>query len=522
MNYDVEATQFRQVPWGPETQQSNRTGLRGAGHTLAAGAELGDAPSGGVRSGATAAGRSYLSAPAFRGRTEERRSSIPMGERESGPRVFISYTSHDATGTSASRSLSDLLAKSGFEPIRDEAELEPGDEWNDELYAHLAECHAALVVISPGVGASEWVQREVAILLHRLKYMSPLIEAGAMDTGFVLIPVLAGVTRDVWTQSGALGSTLSDLGRLQHVMLEESERLLDALAPVRAHVQYIDAEVQAERWLAEVLLEATAAALDRVHKHCLDSASGMESSKRVLRVQHRHHKLRARQVASAVLALPPDEAIRALRPLLKEIRQAENVRNMLLPNWVSAEAASRLRSIVENSPTTTVINSRLEFTANYYVRRAERWHTPTWNYVALNNVHGGEDQLVALRHELVLGLMRVLLCDTEQDLLARIPEVPDELVIVFLPGFVESNVLRALEQEFPPVVFLVGAEGLDQQSANERLGDAIYLEPPIDDATEQRARKQVLRAYRSFDTTMKSQPPPAGDSVRNVVHDQAP
>ena len=83
------------------------------------------------------------------------------------------------------------------EVLVDKDGLLPGDKWNDCLNIWLAECHAAIILLSKrALEKSAWVAKEATILSWRAE----------LDESFILIPVLlAGETKPEDLDKGFLG-----------------------------------------------------------------------------------------------------------------------------------------------------------------------------------------------------------------------------------------------------------------------------------------------------------------------------
>jgi len=133
------------------------------------------------------------------------------------------YTDNDANWRLLRETCDCLKARYG-DQIRilvDKDGLIPGDDWNRELNLWLAECQAAIVLVSRrALERSDWVAKEAAILGWRR----------ALDPGFVLIPVtIEGESTPADLAQGFFGSL--DLGRLQcaHVA-RVAESIVDGIA----------------------------------------------------------------------------------------------------------------------------------------------------------------------------------------------------------------------------------------------------------------------------------------------------
>src|SRR5262245_57840107 len=109
--------------------------------------------------------------------------------------IFISHSTakDDQAGLDRLKSLSAALktkpggAASGHDALLDFERLEPAAKWRSEIDEWLAQCHAAVLMLTPKSLESAWVLKEATILAHR----------AARDDTFYLFPVLLeGLKRD--------------------------------------------------------------------------------------------------------------------------------------------------------------------------------------------------------------------------------------------------------------------------------------------------------------------------------------
>ncbi len=133
------------------------------------------------------------------------------------------YTDNDANWRLLHETCECLKTRYGdrIRILVDKDGLIPGDDWNRELNLWLAECQAAVVLVSRrALERSDWVAKEAAILGWRR----------ALDPDFVLIPVtIEGESTPADLAQGFFGSL--DLGRLQcaHVV-RVAESIVDGIA----------------------------------------------------------------------------------------------------------------------------------------------------------------------------------------------------------------------------------------------------------------------------------------------------
>lgn len=117
------------------------------------------------------------------------------------------YTDQDANWRLLQEVCDGLKARFGkaIHILVDRDGLIPGDDWNRELNLWLAECHAAVILVSRrALDKSDWVAKEAAILGWRK----------ALDPDFTLIPItIEGESCAADLAQGFFGSL--DMGRIQ-------------------------------------------------------------------------------------------------------------------------------------------------------------------------------------------------------------------------------------------------------------------------------------------------------------------
>ena len=149
-------------------------------------------------------------------------------------KLFVSHSSrlddqeHDYADDQANwrllREVCDALearCQDSIQLLVDWSGLTAGDDWNRELNLWLAECHAAVVLVSKrALKRSDWVAKEASILGWRR----------ALDPSFLLIPVLiAGESTKRDLATGFFGSL--DMDRIQCVDVPRSaQAIVDGIA----------------------------------------------------------------------------------------------------------------------------------------------------------------------------------------------------------------------------------------------------------------------------------------------------
>jgi len=133
------------------------------------------------------------------------------------------YTDDDANWRLLRETCDGLKARYGgaIRILVDRDGLVPGDDWNKELNLWLAECQAAIILVSKrALEESDWVAKEAAILGWRK----------VLDPRFVLIPVtIEGESCQADLATGFWGSL--EMGRIQGVhALRDAHAIVEGVA----------------------------------------------------------------------------------------------------------------------------------------------------------------------------------------------------------------------------------------------------------------------------------------------------
>lgn len=110
-------------------------------------------------------------------------------------KLFVSHSSRSQPGKDRLVELVDAL-RSGDDAVDvlyDAEQIEATTRWRDVIDAMLAECHAAVVLVTPDALDSAWVLTEATLL--RARYDAEYQKQRLLST-FPLLPILVDVTRD--------------------------------------------------------------------------------------------------------------------------------------------------------------------------------------------------------------------------------------------------------------------------------------------------------------------------------------
>src|SRR5262249_33442990 len=86
-------------------------------------------------------------------------------QRRRTRRIFISYRRSDAEGVA--QQLHDRYSKIGFDVFLDDVTIQRGANFQAELTRWLDDADAVLLLVSPDMGTSEWVRKEIELAKTR-------------------------------------------------------------------------------------------------------------------------------------------------------------------------------------------------------------------------------------------------------------------------------------------------------------------------------------------------------------------
>jgi hypothetical protein len=405
------------------------------------------------------------------------------------PKVFLSHSTRDDPEAAAMRHhLESFLTARGWHVLVDEDGLRGGEEWRGVLYRWIADCDAAIVLMSDRALGSAWVRREINLLLWRRALGSPL----------TVVPAELSPTAD----TGA--PELRDLRELQFVPNNGtpeafaraiSERLPDLSAPI------VDSSPGMRQWLVEVMsclrpvtekepLQAAARALD-AHNDDWNFPSVREAQ------QFLAHWLLGRMNSGRIHTAVEHIA----RPASSKLGQLVE---LVTPVWVDGEAARAL--LPGQHRTCAVLNAKLPGTATQYVRRAAccslSYRTQPVSAVV------GENLQAELLHDCEEAVRELL--DVPAGLPLEDDEEPLSDQVCFLlidpndaPLAPVAAVVRTLLERFHwlNVIILTGEAVADRPLLDQwQLADAIVL-PALAAGEERLAARMTVRLTKLHQET---------------------
>lgn len=407
--------------------------------------------------------------------------------------VFVSHSStHDAYAEWVRASVCERLRKKHYDVLVDADVLKAGDEWRSLLYHWLAQCHAAVLLLSDSALDSTWVRREVNLLLWRR----------ALGSRVQIVPALLGDVRSDRIKSAGL----SELELLQFARLPNSTSTkADALAlaakitdrfvalttepatddPMRKWINRITSRLRKVDEM-EGLLDAARAL--NVTDEDLDQVR-LPEGPRFLAHQllgHPSHKIGQRTV----------KAIAALSEYMEGWWAAALIEDVV-PTWVNAESARLLLTAAQQPDHAVVLlNARDQHTGVDYIARATcNARYGYWHEVVGTTV--GEDVVSELLVAFEKAVARLLNVEPAWTL-EEVPERDGTCFLVVDPAGARlelvATAVRALQDRFPwlIVVVLVG------DTAPETVvhlpwtpNEVVVLNPQLRPGEEVLARRDV-------------------------------
>lgn len=254
------------------------------------------------------------------------------------------------------------LAEKEFNPLVDQEDIPPGQKWRPHVIDWLARCRAAIVLINKKALESDWVRREVNILMWR----------EALGAELTVVPVLL----DDLPSDAVEGAGMSELRIIQFARTprgapQDAESIADLVLKQFADLPKAPpAGDPMARWLGRLQLFLSEAQRSTL---LIKAAEALELEDKY--VAH----VTAQQggclfLAHQFLVAPPDRMERALDELAPALSHhtLRQLTGALKATWVNEEAARKLLPAPKKPPweMTALLNSFKPGTAEQYIRRA--------------------------------------------------------------------------------------------------------------------------------------------------------
>ena len=393
--------------------------------------------------------------------------------------VFISHSTDktNAADLDRLRRIVDALGdgENGFDVMWDAGEISGADDWWLRIHGMLAECRAAVVLLSErAITKSEWVLKESMILCHRR----------ALDPGFRLLPIIMPDADEELLKAGAWAPI-----RFSTIQYERADAQDIAALVARARTDIDPAATKSTPF--DDLITAIAAQLSYAPVDGLTHASKVHLERNdwigAPTVQLGFAKglarrlLRERNLANAMKVLDDVFAI--------EPEDVMAIYALLSPLWVDPEAAAPLATGVlsDESSRDFALNGEFlgAFTAESYVRRAHPL-TSRARFEVIDSANSGDIvehirttlRRLARESSPALRNVKVEVVDKQLERLGR-----DWFVLV--PCLLNAKELIDLRAAYPTMTFIYDA-GLTRPVAPLPKG-VRFLQPALESASENAA-----------------------------------
>ena len=334
--------------------------------------------------------------------------------------------------------------------LLDRTRLEAGDDWPGVLNDWLAECQAAVILLTPRALTRPWVLKEATLLAFR----------HGNDGVFPLLPVLlAGVDAAALAQHpnfAALG--LPDIQAYapglspQAVAADVLQRLQRLPLPATTPLDRLERRLEAE------IGHGDADALDRACEELFDAPVAWRPD-----VERRQQRARvfARAIARGRLGRIGTLAglTRALNAAALDKARAREVLKLAASVWVDEEVAARLRAVIAapaaRRPLAAALNSgRIEHGARMAVWRAQLPDIADNVYCVAGG--GADDSGEELARRLCAEFQernKAEVYDVD-DAAAVLAAMTDPVFFVLPPPLPDRALTAELQRRFPSAVFI--------------------------------------------------------------------
>jgi hypothetical protein len=363
--------------------------------------------------------------------------------------VFVSHSSHAPDALDRLEVLVKGLrgGKNGFEVLFDKEQITEGARWREAINAMLAECDAAVILVTPDALQSPWVLKEATILRWRYD----------RDPKFPLFPVVSANVDRAELKKNRLWDPV-DLPAIQFVASDDPA---GTAASVRKRLAPLATQLRPAP--LDLLVDEIASLLAKASPSHLLSAFESLNERIPFGVSDQHQRL-AYAIARWILRQSPPalERMATALALLGKTFPADDacqILDLVAPMWVELDAASwfvRADWRHAGFRDIAIACKRPAPTLQQYVDRAHLpWRPPrVW---LLNGITGG-----AHAHDIAQELRNVLRPHLEARLRRRLDDSDiDEIVgqaearfYVALPLPDDRQVVTTLQDQYPHVTFV--------------------------------------------------------------------
>lgn len=417
-------------------------------------------------------------------------------------KVFVSHSSaHDQYAERVRADVCAGLAKKNYDRLVDDA-LQGGDEWRSLLYHWLADCQGAVLLLNRAALDSNWVRREVNLLLWRR----------ALGSAVHIVPALLG---DV-SSNDVKKAGFSELEPLQFARIrtgttteQDAEALAEQIVnrfpelgepatsdPMRDWIDRITFRLGKVEW-QQKLLEAARAL--HVREEDLDQVLLPEGP-----------RFLAHQLLGGGPYRPADEVGRrtykAVVAVIDYMGRESQVAliDEVIPTWVDADGARQLLTAAHQPDHAVVLlNAHRQDTGIDYILRATCLARHGYRFEVVGT-EVGEDAIGELGVHFEKAVAKLLWVDPPWTLekLKEEAELRDETYfLVFKPPErtrldLVADAVRTLQDRFPWLVVMVLVGEIppdDVARMSWTPGEVLVLEPPLLGNEERFAQRVVSK-----------------------------
>ncbi|MCB1875283.1 MAG: toll/interleukin-1 receptor domain-containing protein [Chromatiales bacterium] len=406
------------------------------------------------------------------------------------PRIFVSYSARATVDKERARGLVDELRGEGFDPWWDEDGLELNDDWNETISDQLANCHGAVVLLSPVSVASDFVLHETGYLSIRRRTEPDFPLCSFLCDGLTvdrLSPFLRAIQFgdfqfkpwEMANRAAALNKALAKARENAQIPVTP----IAALESVLAGGQYFGAIRSADlrgaakrlRWDAESYWKPDAAVPRLFIRHLLS--------------------ISMRQQLDALYELGGN-----LTP-----SQVEDSFDWVAPFWIDEHAAAQFAGISRAEPghRSLVINGRFaSFTPAMFARRAQphkRWNPRAFSIE--QHAHVGRAGGIAEQiRQSVLARLALAPDASDKEIRTELEWRSDNQIICSVIVDADEKTcdeIAGLQPLFKEVLFILLTDDRKIVIPEELRDRCEIITPPLGSGTDPRYEEATaLRAYR--------------------------
>jgi hypothetical protein len=350
----------------------------------------------------------------------------------------------------------------------------------------MANCHAAVLLLTPNAIASPWVLKEATILTWRR----------SLDSSFRLFPVCFPGVDDAMLQKEKFEPLMLNL--IQKIRARDPATIADAIrAQVgRPNILSPTPLSQLVQQLEDLLSEVGPGTLKAI-------AERMSIQTPVWRPDIDMCTQYVAQIARRILSEDlggfkgVDELIDALSftPAPDNVKQ---IFRIVAHYWVDVQAAGRLPPLLTASERrAAALNGALvsHFTANAYVRRA---HPLSLEQTVIPIAGGAAGDLVShVKSEICTWMRNEGEIGSDEQIIEALSDVNSDVKRTYyavLPPPVDDESLTKIIDSFPAVTFILWTGELAER--DETLTRVEWMEPMLDLGKERRAYRSYIAARR--------------------------